>query len=92
MRSEPKEFSIADYVKRKEASYQHDYSFDEWRQWNGENYVKIWYDVLLSCGMIVKGCWPNAGLLIDTSTGRQWSAADNVQVRISRTLPPLVWD
>lgn len=92
MNSERKEFSIADYVKRKEASYQHDYSFDEWRSWTGENYVKVWYDVLLPDGVIVHGCWPNAGLLTDTSTGNTWSSTDNVQVRISRTLPHLMWD
>lgn len=46
------------------------------------DYVKDFYEVLLSDGTIVPKCWPNAGLMNATDrTGRSWDANSGIKVR-----------
>lgn len=52
------------------------------------DYDKVFYDVLLSNGEIVKHCWPNAGRMnAINGDGRKWGGEDGVKVRPSMDHP-----
>lgn len=63
----------------------HAYNHTDWRPWTGNNYIKSYYDVTLSNGIVLKHILPNAGLLrrgkmiLDKESG--------VFVRLSTDLP-----
>lgn len=65
--------------------FKHGYDYVEWRDWNGNNYIKSYYDVMMPDGSIVKHVRPNAGILhvgnlrLDKDSG--------VKVRLSSDLP-----
>lgn len=59
----------------------HLYSFDEWIEWTGNNYIKSYYDVMFPDGTIFFHAYPNAGAL---HVGQyRLTKADNLKVRLS---------
>lgn len=67
------------------AHHPHIYSPDEWREWTGNNYLKVWYDALATDGTIIKHCWPNAGYLMSGSC--KIAGNTGVLCRVSATHP-----
>jgi hypothetical protein len=65
--------------------FKHGYSYDEWRIWNGNNYIKTHYDVLLPDGTIIEHCWANAGKL--RKGFHVFDEHSNVKIRVSASYP-----
>ena len=82
------DIDVRELVRKKEAKagHVHDYSFDEWRPWTGENYIKVYYDVEVQ-GSVIKHCWPNTGLLTSYNGRHTFGPSDGVLVRISSERP-----
>jgi hypothetical protein len=65
--------------------FKHGYCYDEWRDWNGNNYIKTHYDVKLPDGTIIYHCVANAGKL--RKGMHVFEEHSNVQVRLSESYP-----
>ena len=46
------------------------------------DYEKELYQVLLPDGTILENCWPNAGMMHCSDTGKIFKHTDNIKVRI----------
>lgn len=56
-----------------------------WKTFDGQNYEKQFYEVLLAGGEIISDCWPNAGELHQTSGQfRKFKWQDGVKFREQR--------
>lgn len=89
--------SVKEYTKREldktkianlqASGHEHIYTYDEFRPWTGNNYIKSHYDVQLQDGTIVEYCYPNAGMM-NAPDGRKFSGEDGgVKVRLSNSIP-----
>lgn len=65
--------------------HKHGYDYFDWRTFNGNNYIKSFYDVKLSDGKIIEFCQPNAGVM--RKGDLRFDESSGVKVRLSSTMP-----
>ena len=80
-----REMDSVKIIKFNATGFTHGYSYDEWRPWNGNNYIKSYHDLLLPNGKIIMHQWPNAGMF---RVGvLVFDKESNVKVRLSKGYP-----
>jgi hypothetical protein len=65
--------------------FKHRYDYFDWRPWDGNGYIKSYYDVKTADGKIIEFCRPNGGIM--RKGDLCFDESSNVMVRLSSTLP-----
>jgi hypothetical protein len=65
--------------------FKHRYDYFDWRPWDGNGYIKSYYDVKQADGKVIEFCQPNAGVM--RKGDLRFDETSGVMVRLSSTMP-----
>uniref|UniRef100_A0AAU7PGY8 Uncharacterized protein n=1 Tax=Burkholderia phage vB_BgluM-SURPRISE13 TaxID=3159457 RepID=A0AAU7PGY8_9VIRU len=65
--------------------HRHRYDYFDWRPFDGNGYIKSFYDVKTADGKIIEFCQPNAGVM--RKGDLRFDGTSGVMVRLSSSMP-----